>query len=177
VVADEAEPTPIKKRKPGPSERARLKAAREGVPVESIRPKQAPSPGGRRTRLETEIGAMLVQLNLGFMMTCALTAQFGAPLNPLTDPLQPNEIVLLAKGVAAQAEAHATFRKYLGYMLAVSGSAGLASVVGAIVIVRLSQHGVLPEKAGEQAALALQADPREVQRMVEELQRQDEGAA
>ena len=150
-----------KRPKPGPTARRRARAEKLGVPVESLKPQRPtvlPSPGGRRTRLETEVGAMLVQMNLGFTLTCAL-----APgLDPTKDPLQPNEITLLAKGVAAQAEAHAQFRKYLNYLLTVSGSAGLFSVVAAIVTVRLAAHGVIPEQAGVMASLALQADPAAV---------------
>jgi hypothetical protein len=108
---------------------------------------------------------MLVQINLGFTMACAL-----APgLDPTSDPLHPNEVVLLAKGLTAQAEAHATFRRYLEYMLAVSGSAGLLSVVVAIVASRAAAHGLLPEEVGTYAQLALMADPADIKALTDSL--------
>jgi len=159
-----------KRHKPGPAERARLRAERAAAAGEPAPARPRPVSGGRRPRLEVQTGAMLMQVNLGFMMACAMVQQAGGPLDPRTDPLQPNEIVLLARGIALQADQHATFRKYLSYMLTVSGSVGLISVLGAIVVVRASQHGIIPPEAGQQAALALMADPRDVQSMVEQMQ-------
>jgi len=77
----------------------------------------------------------------------------------------------------SQAEAHATFRKYLQYMLNISGSAGLASVVFAIVASRLASHGVLPEQVGAYAQLALMADPRDVAALTESLAQAEAGEA
>ena len=166
-----------KPHKPGPTERRRLRALREGR-VEESAPRRAPGPRpvatGRRTRLEVQTGAMLVQINLGAMMACAMAKGAGLPLDPEKDPLQPNEIVLLARGIAAQAEAHATFRRYLTAAIAVSGSAGFLSVVVAIVTVRLAQHGVLPAEAGGYASLALMADPADVQDLIEQIERSSE---
>jgi hypothetical protein len=161
-VTEEGAPTPIRRKKPGPAERARLRAERAQAAGEAPPARTPKPPAGRRSRLEVQTGAMLMQMNLGFTMTCAMVQAAGGPLDPATDPLQPNEIVLLARGVAIQAEGHAQFRKYLTYLLNVSGGAGLLSVVAAIVVTRLAQHGVIPETAGGFAQLALMADPRDV---------------
>jgi hypothetical protein len=163
---------PPRKSKPGPAARARARAER-AVAAGETPPARATSPGGRRTRLETQVGAMIVQLNLGLTMTCALVPGLDAK----EDPLQPNEIVLLARGIAAQAEAHATFRRYLQYLLNVSGSAGLVSVVVAIMTVRLAKHGVLPGEVGAYAQLALMADPAEVKALTDLLTAEEPEAA
>jgi len=170
-MTEEETPTPLKRPKPGPAERARRRAERAAAMGEAV-PERPPAPrasGARRSRIETRTGAMLVQLNLGFTMTCAIVQQAGGPLNAQTDPLQPNEIYLLAHGIALQAESHAQFRKYLEYLLNVSGSAGLVSVLVAIIATRMAQHGVLPEQVGQYAQLALMADPKDIKAMTDSM--------
>jgi hypothetical protein len=156
--------------KPGPAarRRAREEAARRaaGLPPEAAPASRAKV--GRPSGLEKRVGAMLVQLNTPVMMACAMGQRMGAPLDPMVDPLQPNEIVLLAQGLTQQAESHATFRRYLEAALAISGSAGLVSVVAAVLAVRLSAHGVLPPEVGGYAALGLQADPARVEAFLTE---------
>jgi len=165
VTDQPAAPTPIRQTKPGPAarKRAREEAARRaaGLPPEAAPASRAKT--GRPSGLEKRVGAMLIQLNTPVMMVCAMGQRMGAPVDPAIDPLQPNEIVLLAQGITQQAESHATFRRYLEAALAISGSAGLASVVVAILAVRLSAHGVLPPEVGGYAALGLQADPARVE--------------
>jgi hypothetical protein len=72
------------------------------------------------------------------------------------DPLTPNEIVALARGLNAQAQTHATFRKYLEVAIATSDNADLVFVVACIGVKRLANHSVVPEAIGTIASAALE---------------------
>jgi hypothetical protein len=158
--------------KPGPTVRARLRREREaqagGAP--EAPPKRGPAPvtkaaQARRSKLEVQVGAMLAQANLGVTIACAI-----APgLDPESDPLTAVEIELLAKGITLQAESHAQFKKYLTYLLSVSGSSGLFLVIAAIVAKRMSTHGLLPEQVGAMASLLTMQDPEAIEAQMEAL--------
>ena len=104
-------------------------------------PKRRGRPPGstnRKTRksLKTEIGGTLALLNMGIAMT---------PVRD--DALDAVEIEALANGLNEEAQRSPQFRKYLEYVIGVTGAGGsLLPVIGMIAGRRAARHGYLPRE-------------------------------
>lgn len=135
-----------------PMQEAAPKRKRGRPPADPNAPKKTRAPRRPRITLEHRIGAFLARINM--------VAQVAATIVPgvihADDPLTPNEIVALARGLNAQAQNHATFRKYLEVAIATSDNADLVFVVACIGVKRLANHGAVPEAIGTIASAALE---------------------
>jgi hypothetical protein len=85
-------------------------------------------------RLETRIGAFLVQSNTMLLQIPAIRA----------DALDSAELTLLAKGIADECARHAAFRRYVEAMLDISAGGGLIMTVAIIAGRRAARHNVIP---------------------------------
>ena len=103
-------------------------------------------PGRPRARnLETEIGGLLVTVNIPLMLIPALQR----------DALEPTEISALAKGIAQECDRNPRFRKFVEQALKVQGGTNLIGIVALIAGRRLVRHGVIPvpeEMGGQNGA-------------------------
>lgn len=86
-----------------------------------------------RRSLETEIGAMLVRLNMFVLIT-----PFAR------DALDEHEIMALAKDINAQAQRSARFYRMVELALNGTAGGGLPLTVAIIAGRRLARHGALP---------------------------------
>jgi hypothetical protein len=146
-----AEPTPIIEPIDDlpPLQESMPKRRRGRPPRDPNAPKRAYR---RRTApLETRIGGMLTRVNLIFQVAATIAP---GTIHP-DDPLAPSEISALAKALTVQAQKHATFRKYLEYVLATTDNADLIFVLSAIGVRRLANHGIVPAPIGLLASATL----------------------
>jgi hypothetical protein len=126
---------------------------RRGRPPKDPNAEPTPKRGRKpRISIETRLGA--------FIIRCNMPLQIAATLGMIhaDDPLTAPETEALAKSLAAQAQIHPTFRKYLETAIGVSDGADLIFVLGAIGLRRAANHGLVPEGIGTMASAAL-ADP------------------
>lgn len=115
--------------------------ASELPPTQEVPPRRGPgrprkdgSAPRRSTRsLETEIGSLLVMVNLFVMAT---------PIRQ--DALDMYEISALAKGIDQQCKQSPRFRKYVEALLGAGSGGALMGVVIMIGARRASRHGLLP---------------------------------
>lgn len=139
-----------------PPKRGRGRPRKDGsTDVAPRRPRQS------KINLEVRIGAFIAQVNIGVM----IAAQFVPGMDAERDPLEPAEIIALAKALEAEARNHAQFRKYLERFLAVGSAGQLWLVVAIIAARRGARHGFLPEGLDAPLGLAL-ADPAAFASMV-----------
>lgn len=119
---------------------------KDGTPAKKRgRPKGSTNTGTRASRisskgsLRTEIGGMLVLVNMPLQMVPALQR----------DALDASEIDALAKAIDQECQTNATFRKYVEQMLRVQGGTNLMFVVAAIAARRVVRHGIVPDDLTE----------------------------
>lgn len=127
------------------------KRRRGRPPADPDAPKKMLAPRRPRINREHRIGAFLARINMAVQVTASIVPSVIHP----DDPLTPNEIVALARGLNAQAQRHPTFRKYLEVAITVSDNADLVFAVACIGVRRLSNHGVVSEEIGQVASAAL----------------------
>ena len=103
---------------------------KDGLPPGSG-PARSPGTGGKS--LETQIGSLLVMMNLFVMAT---------PFR--SDALDTYEIAALAKSIDQQCKQSPRFRKYVEAALGVGSGGALAGMVLMIGARRVSRHGMVP---------------------------------
>src|SRR4051812_32399852 len=111
---------------------------RRGRPPGSKNKTYGGAPVGSRTRrgnsLETEIGALLVMVNMPLQLVPALQR----------DALDHIEIQALAKGINQECQVNPRFRKYVEQLLRVQGGTSLLAIVGMIAARRVVRHDIIP---------------------------------
>ncbi len=106
--------------------------------IQETAPKRGPgrpptTRGPYKKSLETQIGSMLVMMNLFVMAT---------PLR--SDALDMYEVSALAKAIDQQCKTSPRFRKYVEGALGVGSGGALAGMILMIGARRVSRHGMVP---------------------------------
>lgn len=117
--------------------------ARLRAPKPDETPRQGrgrPAGGGMsRAKLETELGGLLVGINLAVVMVPPLAA----------DVLSDSEIVLLSRGLCDQAERSPRFKGWLVSLVKSQSSLGLLIALPLIIGRRAIRHGLMPGMSTE----------------------------
>lgn len=96
------------------------------------RPRGRP-PGISQANIQPQLATMLAYVNIGLAIL--------PPTN--RDQLDDAEILLLSTAIAEEAKRNLRFAKAVQAVLRVSGEAGLATVLGMIVVRRAARHGLI----------------------------------
>lgn len=118
---------------------------KDGTPAKKRGRQPGSTNGSSRSRvsskasLRTEIGGLLVMINLPLQMVPALQR----------DALDHSEIDALAKAIDQECQTNPRFRKYVEQMLRAQGGTNLMFVIAAIAARRVVRHGIVPEEVME----------------------------
>lgn len=105
---------------------------------------------GRGPSLETRVGAALAKYN----MMALVILQIAPGMNS-EDALDADEIIALAHGLVAEANAHARFRTMLEAAIAVGNADSLYATVLIIAARRAARHHILPAELDTIGSAAL----------------------